>query len=149
MVFSGKKQPDKTVSTDAADTHGFDRNVFEAITIEQHPAFRGKRQSIILQCLPCPLKEVFLVDMKQNRRLIDQPSAPRHFAADLGIQIIANPHPGLGDHLFSKLFDFGSRRHIDDRLSIETVIPDLQRAQLRQLAQAFTVSTHARHRSHH
>jgi len=68
--------------------------------------------------------------MEQHRRLIDQAPPPADLAADLRVKVIADALLGLGDELLPKFSDLGIRGHVDDRLGIETVIPDFQRTHL-------------------
>ncbi|MNI72349.1 hypothetical protein D3C73_1282850 [compost metagenome] len=83
--------------------------------------------------------------MKKNRRLIDQASPAAHFVTDLWVQVVADASPGLGHQLLTCFTVFEARRHIDERLCVEAVVPDFQRAHRRQFAHAFPVGANAFH----
>ncbi|MNF66394.1 hypothetical protein D3C84_481840 [compost metagenome] len=142
MVFRGKEQADEAIGTHTANADRLDGNVLEAVAVEEHPPFVRQRQPVILQGFTGSLDEALLIDMKKYRRLIDQAPAPCHFTADLGIEVIADTHPGLCHQLLAEFLELRIGCRINDGLGIQAVIPDLQWAELRQFTQAFPVGTH-------
>jgi hypothetical protein len=143
MAIRGEEQSDETAHAHTANADDFDGDVLQAIAVEQDAHRVGKRQAIDVNCLARSIKGAFLVDMEEDRWLVEQAAPSPDLFADPGEEVFADALARPRGKFLLSLSRLGVRRHRDQPLLIQSVVPDLQRAHLRIVAQVFPVSAYA------